>query len=265
MEKIFAVEKFLAEELNLSRKEIALYINLVKHEDGLTILKLAELSGVNRATTHVNIENLTQKGLVTQIKKGRGSKRVVLSEPPEKLAVIFKERKAKIEAAEDQLDFITGAIKELKQEQQQGKLMDIRRYNGYEEIKLIYEDVLKAREIRSYLNYKELIKVFPANTMKFLEAQEKHPDLRMWEIMEDSKEAREYAKRTHAERYFCKLTSQKLDLDSLDYMLFDGKIAIIDLAEGENINGVIIENETFYNSARSIHKFVWQLLPQFKA
>lgn len=263
MQNIVFVEKFLSDELALSKKEILLYTNLIKY-GGLTILELSEISGINRATTHVNVENLTQKSLVTQVKKGRGSRRLIMAEPPEKLFVIFQDRKAKLEAAEDQLGLITQELASLKKEHRQSGGMEIRHYEGRNEVKLIYEDVLKAKEIRSYLNYKELIKVFPANPVKFIEAQKKQPDMQMWEILEDSKEAREYIKQTHIKNYHCRLATQKLNLASFDYIMFDGKIAAIDLSEGNNAIGIVIENKNFYNNAKALHKFVWQLLPTYK-
>lgn len=263
MENTIVLERFLANELDLSNKEITLYLNLFKY-GARTIQELAELSNINRVTTHNNVESLTQKGLVTQVKKGRGSRRLIMAEPPEKLTVIFKERQAKIIAAEQQLDLITKELLSLKQEYTQNGGMEIRHYSGKEEVKFIYEDVLKAKEIRSYLNYKELIKIFPANTMKFIEAQKKRPDMQMWEILEDSKEAREYADMTSFHNYYCKLATQKLNLASFDYIMFDGKIAAIDLSEGKNVNGIVIENKNFYNNAVAIHKFDWQLLPDYK-
>ena len=68
MENTIALERFLANELDLPNKEITLYLNLFKY-GARTIQELAELSNINRVTTHNNVENLTQKGLVTQIKK----------------------------------------------------------------------------------------------------------------------------------------------------------------------------------------------------
>ena len=109
MEKILEIEKFLTEELDLSKKEIAIYLSLLKHGP-MTVLELSEVTGINRATTHVNVDYLSKKNLVTQVKKGRGSRRMIMAEPLEKLPLIFKERKAKLEVAENQLGFI---IKEL--------------------------------------------------------------------------------------------------------------------------------------------------------
>ena len=263
MENVLLIEKFLEDELDLSRKEIKLYINLTKYGP-TTILELAEISGINRATTHVNVENLTQKGLVTQMRKGRGSRRLIMAEPAEKLSVIFKERKAKLEAAENQLDFITDEISSLKKEHRQSSGMEIRQYEGKSEVKLIYDDILKAKEIRAYVNCKELMRIFPSNMSKFLEAHKKRSDMRIWEILEDSKEGRTYANQITSKNYYVRLTTKHLNLASLDYLLYDGKIAIIELSRTAEVSGVVIENDNFYRNANAIYKFVWEYLPPYK-
>jgi sugar-specific transcriptional regulator TrmB len=255
MENIFLIEKFLTDELNLSAKEVALYLNLVKY-GGVSILELSEISGINRATTHVNVENLTQKGLVTQIKKGRGSRRLITAEPPEKLPVIFKERKAKLEAAENQLGFIIQEISNLKRESRQSDGMEIRRYSGKEEVKLIYDDVLKANEIRTYANTANIIEILPHNIQKFIDAHRKNHDMYVWEIMQDTDINREYAKKMIPERFFYLPITENLMFPPVDYLIFDKKIAVIDALNGR-VNGIVIENEGFYEISKAIHKFVW--------
>ncbi|MHA1492050.1 MAG: helix-turn-helix domain-containing protein [Promethearchaeota archaeon] len=258
MEDIVLVEKFLADELSLSKKEVGLYLNLIKYGPS-TILELSEITGINRATTHVNIENLTQKGLVTQMRKGRGSRRLIMAEPIEKLPIIFKERKMRIETAENQLPFITDNLANLKKEHRSGDSMEIRRYTGKDEVKLIYNEVLKTNELRTYANPNEIIKVFPANSLKFAEAHKKNKNMRVWEIMGDSKETREYIKLMDKERFFYRLAIEKLILPSMDYLIFDGKIAMVEASQGL-VSGVLIENSNFYKASVSIHKFVWNYL-----
>lgn len=260
MKDTILIEKFLSDELDLSKKEINLYLNLVKY-GSLTILELSEITGINRATTHINVENLAQKGLITQIKKGRGSRRLIMAEPPEKISMIFKERKAKLESAENQLGFIAKEISSLKQEYKPSGGMEIRRYEGKDEVKLIYNDVLKAKEIRAYVNYEKLSKIFPSNTFKFLDTHRKNANMQIWEIMEDSIKAQEYAKMMPKERYFFRFATDSLKLAAIDYILFDGKIAIIELSSNAGISGIIIENENFYKNAKAIYKFVWGCLP----
>lgn len=260
MQNKYFIETFLSDEFGLSKKEIELYLNLMKH-GAATIIELSEISGMNRSTTHVNVDSLTRKGLVTQIKKGRGSRRLIMAEPVEKLALILENKKAKLETATKQLPKVMQELTDLKEESSRESKIGIRHYRGKDEVKLIYEDVLKASEIRAYVNCKELSKVFPGNVEKFLRAHMKNKKMHIWEILEDSKEAREYVKQIPPQRYYFRLTTKKLNLASLDYLLFDGKIAIIELDSMVGISGIILENKDFYKNAKAIHTFVWNSLP----
>ncbi|MGD9152798.1 MAG: helix-turn-helix domain-containing protein [Gammaproteobacteria bacterium] len=260
MENTIVLERFLANELDLSNKEIMLYLNLVKY-GARTIQELAELSNINRVTTHNNVENLTQKGLVTQVKKGRGSRRLIMAEPPEKLSVIFKERQAKIIAAEKQLDLITKELLNLKKEYNVRENVEVHQYKGKEEVKLIYNDVLSSKEIRSYVNCNEVTRIFPTNVSKFINSYKRNPNMQIWEIMEKSEEAKKYVEQVSAERYRCRLTNKQLNLASLDYLIYDGKVAVVEFDAIEGVRGIVIENKKFYENAKAIHQFVWQFLP----
>jgi hypothetical protein len=215
---------------------------------------------MNRVTAHVNIENLTQKGLVTQVRKGRGSRRLIMAEPVEKLSVIFKERKARIESAENQLSLVMSELSGLKKEHRHNDAVEVRRYTGKNEVKLIYDEVLQAKEVRTYANTTELLKIFPGNIHKFVDAHRKSKTMCIWEIMEDSEETQTYIQQMDPKRFFYKLAIKKLALPSIDCLVFDGKIAMIEVSRGL-VSGVLIENPNFYESYKAIHKFVWDCLP----
>jgi len=53
-----------------------------------------------------------------------------------------------------------------------------------------------------------------------------------------------------------------LNLASIDYLIYDGKVAMIDAAKG--IGGIVIENDSFYQDAKAIHQFIWQFLPSYE-
>lgn len=260
MKNEFLIESFLANEFDLSRREITLYLNLVKYGPS-TVFELAEVSNMNRSTTHVNIDSLTQKGLVNQIKRGRGSRRTIIPEPVEKLSLILRNKKAKIEAAEERLPQFAKELEALKDERVASKEIEVRRYSGKEEVRLIYDDIIKSKEIRSYANLVEVEKIFPENMQKFITAHEKNLDMCIWEIMEDSAETRKYASEMQSKRFSCRLTTKQLHLASIDYLLYDGKVAVIEATKG--ISGIVIENENFYQNAKAIHQFVWNSLPPF--
>jgi len=63
-----------------------------------------------------------------------------MAEPLEKLALILKNKKTKLEAAEERLSQITQELLALKEESLPGKTIEVRRYRGKDEVRLIYDD-----------------------------------------------------------------------------------------------------------------------------
>ena len=91
----------------LSDIEVALYTGLL--ETGpTTVLELSKHVGIKRTTSHVNIENLIQKGFVAQTQKG--ARRKILAEAPEKLETILNNKKQKIRELEKTLPDIIDQI-----------------------------------------------------------------------------------------------------------------------------------------------------------
>ena len=261
MENEIFLENFLTEEFDLSQKEVSLYINLLKYGK-LTIFELAKAAEMNRSTTHVNVDSLVQKGLATQLSKGRGSRRYIIAEPVEKLELLLKNKKAKLEAAENRLPDVMKGLLELKDANIAGGNMEIGHYKGLEEVRLIYDDILKANEIRTFGNTMEVAKFFPENFSRFIEAHNNNKNMIIWEILENSPATRHYILSMDQSRCFCRLASKKLT-PSIDCLIYDGKIAMIDEKPG-SVSGIIIENANFYNISKAIHQFVWNYLEELK-
>ena len=48
-------------------------------------------------------------------------------------------------------------------------------------------------------------------------------------------------------------------MNVFDYMIFDGKVAMI--AGKQEVNGVVISSEDMYQNAKAIFEITWKLLP----
>lgn len=262
MNKIGNIESFLSEEFGLSKNEADLYIALLKNKCS-TILELSEITGIARPTTYMSTESLMKKKLITQIKKGQGFRRFITAEPPEKLLSILQERKARIELTEQQLPNVISKLNELKKDLPKMEEMEVRYFKNKNEIRFIYDEALKAKELRSFLNYKKLMETLPSNIKKFSDACKKRSDLNIWKIMENSSEALSYAKTVATDKFRCRLAPNNTNLAVIDYMIFDGKVAIVDLKEN-NLSGILVNNENYYQNAKAIHEFVWQCLQPYE-
>ncbi|MBI3366121.1 hypothetical protein HY041_00640, partial [Candidatus Roizmanbacteria bacterium] len=155
-------------------------------------------------------------------------------------------------------DFLS-TIKAVSPQAPKSKEVEIKYYEGKQAVNHIYEEGLNAKEFRAYVNCHELSKVFPENENRFLEAHNKKNDMNIWEIMENSPEAREYIKKIPKKRYYHKFIPEGMNLSIIDYIIFDGKVAIVNLEK--HTTGVLISNEHYYNNAKALFEFVWQMLP----
>lgn len=241
-------------ELGLTEIEAILYQGLL--ETGpTTVMELAEHVGIKRITAHFNIKNLIEKGIVTQTIQG--VRRQIVAEPPERLEYLIVKKEQEVKRIRDDFSPILQTISTLSHTNPSEDLQ-IKYYEGKQSVMHIYEEALKAKEFRAYVNPQKLHEVFTDNMNLFIETHKRRKDMYVWEIMGNSSEARNYIKKMPKERYCYKLIPEGLDLSIIDYMMFDGKVSIVTLEK--HATGILISNEHYYNNAKALYEFVWQML-----
>ncbi len=250
------VKEYLS-NFGLSETETDLYLTLLKIGPS-TIMNLARESGIKRSTTHNNIEELINKGLVSQT--SRGERRMVVAEKPEKLSILLEQKKWELDKHESELPLIVNEINTIIPEISKTTSVEVKYYKGKKDVQNIYNEVLKAKELRAYVNAKEVAKVFVNNMNNFIKTHNERKDMEIWEIMNKSDEVQDYAKQMGQGRYHYKFIPETLNLSVIDYMIFDGKVAIVTIKE--NASGLIFYNEDYYNNAKAIFDFVWQMIPE---
>ncbi|HVA96471.1 MAG TPA: helix-turn-helix domain-containing protein [Candidatus Acidoferrales bacterium] len=254
MEKIVDYLK----QLDLSDVEAKLYLTLL--QTGPTSVRdLAETIDIKRTTTYFYIDQLIDKGLL--MKLVRGSKKLVAANEPEELKSLVE---AKLENAKTVQKNFPGILKTLEASLPKGNYTngaEIKYYKGKTGVKKIYEDVLKAKEVRSYVNIEEIAKIFPENFQLFDHALKNNPDIKMFEIVEDSPQAREITKSSSRnKKYLYKMFPKDVKLSSTDILIYDGSISIIHLTG--SINGLILHNTELYNNFKVLFDFMWKVLPE---
>lgn len=251
------IEDFL-QQLGLSEIEAKIYQGLLKLGPS-TVKDLADHVDLNRVTTHFQINNLINKGLVIQLKKA--TRRQIVAEPPERLRYLIEQKEKQIKQLKDDFpDFIKTLQSTLPNSNTKDEEVEVKYYKGEQGCQQIYEDVLRAKEIRSYVNSKEIAKFFPNNIKLFIETQNQREDMIIWEIMNKSSVTGKYALSMTSKRYHFKYTPSSIDLSVIDYMIYDGKVAIVNIRE--NPTGMIIINRDYYENAKAIFDFVWKMLPE---
>ncbi len=249
------VLNFLVDKFDLSETEAQLYIGLLKKGPS-TVMDISRFTGINRATAHINLEDLIKKGFVNQTKKPNSKRRILVAERPDKLEFILRERKRKVERTLGVLPDIVTELKSMKSDDIGSEVL-VEYYKGKFEVENIYDEVLQSKEIRSYVNVEKVFDVFPENEKKFEATHKEREDMYMWEILNADNH---YADSLDSERYSHKIFPEKVDLSALDYVIYDGKIAIIKAVDEPT--GIVIKSDELYESSVDIFDFVWSLIPE---
>jgi sugar-specific transcriptional regulator TrmB len=251
-----AIPSYL-QKFGLSEIEIRIYLGLLEY-GASSISDLANNLELKRTTTHINVESLIRKGLVSQTKVG--SKRQVIAESPENLTPILEKKKAEIKSLER---FLPNLIEDITKEfphLKDAEKVSIKYYEGKDGVRSIYREVLKSYQLRSYVNISKIFELFPENPELFPQNVDKG-HLHMWEIIEDSEISRNYVLKIDPAKYKYKFFPKQWNVTVFDYMIFDNKIAII-TGEADNMSGIVISSVSIYENAKVLFDMMWALLPE---
>lgn len=109
---VYMLEKYL-EEIGLSDKEAAIYLALLGFESA-TPSELAEKTGIKRTTVYVVLEQLSKKGLASEVDTGK----VIhyQASPPDRLETFVEQQKLKLEETSARLKDIIPQLKSVEHE-----------------------------------------------------------------------------------------------------------------------------------------------------
>lgn len=244
-------------QLELSDVEAKLYLTLLK-TGPLSVRDLAETVEIKRTTAYLYIDQLVEKGLIMKVVKG-ANKLVAANDPDQTLQYLVKAKLQKAERLEatfpSMIEILHTSLPQIKDVSE----AEIKYYKGRNGVMKIYEDALKSKEIRSYVNIEEVLTVFPENAQLFDRALRSNPDIQIFEICEDSPEAKK-RKLNSDKNHFYKILPKDMKLTSQDVLIYQNKVAIIHFKD--NTSGVILSNKDLYNNFKLLFDFLWKMLPE---
>jgi len=251
MEKIITYLK----QLELSEIEAKLYIALLK--SGATSVKeLAEQIDVKRTTAYFYIDQLIEKNLIIRIVKG-AKKQVAVVDPEESLKQLMKQKVEAAQQTKEQFNSMIKSIASLSIQKEQTQDAEIKYYKGKQGIKTIYKEALESDEIRSYVHIEEVLKIFPENAELFNNAFKKHPEIKMYEICENSPKAQKQLNNSH-KNHFYKILPKDMKITAQDILIYENKIAIIHLTNTPS--GIVLYNNDIYTNFKLLFDFLWKIL-----
>src|SRR3989344_1101580 len=130
-------------QIGLTENEIKIYLDLLK-SGASTAYEISQRTGIYRVHIYDKIEQLMNKGLVTQVHKG--AKKYFQSTPPDKLQDYLEEKKKAIEEQKAEIDLLLPDLRALTQLPQENTKVEV--FKGVEGLKYILKDITrKGKEI----------------------------------------------------------------------------------------------------------------------
>lgn len=242
------------QNLGLSEKEAKVYTTALELGPD-TVQNIAKESGINRATTYVQIESLKKKGLMSEFEKGK--KTFYSAESPEILTRLVEKRETEVQFQKIELNNVIPQL--MKHFSSNGDRPKIRFFEGDDGIAQIMEDFLKHKneKIVGFSNVQKVLKKF--STIK--------PDYSDRRIQQNISSKLIYttdngmpmpgASDRNKLRELKFVSKSKFPFDA-DITIYRNKVALIPFSS-KNI-GIIIENQEIADTMRGVFHLLWESL-----
>lgn len=249
-------------KLDFSENEANLYIILLQR-GSLTVSELAEKAKLNRTATYGHLTRLHEKGVIS---KSKGMSNKVIANPPEHLHSLVEEKISNANVLKEQLPPIVTTLNTRFMQVSKNNVSDIKYYKGKNSVSAIYSDCLKSQTIRSYFDVKDLEQTFPENTLKFNTKISNNPKMKVYELVQKSPEAQAHIENSQTVKgHVFKFLPEDIKLTSNDILIYDGKVAIINIADKDNVTGIVLHDKNYYENSKQIFDLLWKLLPELPA
>jgi sugar-specific transcriptional regulator TrmB len=241
--------------LGLSEKEAKVYLSSLELGKS-SAQKIAEKSKVNRATTYVQIESLTKKGLMSSYTEGK--KQFFCAEAPEKLELIFRQQIEQIEYNRNRLKDILPELRQIDNKNQDKPV--VRYFEGKNGIRAMVEDmfnVKKGTEILMMYPYDDIERNFTSKELDDWRAKRLKGNVDTRALYTRSFGP---ADRAPVKSKRIRVSIDKYPLKS-DIAIYENRIRIASLNEKKMI-GIIIEDKEAADTLRSIFELAWKAANQ---
>lgn len=247
------MDKNILRNLDLSRKAVEIFLAALELGPS-TIQKIAQKAGLPRSSCYLLVEELKNKGLMSQTKTGK--KTILTPASPEHLLEQLKEKKQAAETSIKQAQVLLPQLLAIYNQQPQKP--NVRFYEGLEGIKTILKESLKASEIFVLCTGcgRPIKKKLNLYLEKYFQQVVKNK-IATYEIIGRGWQTREYQKKYSTPKNLIKIASFNKKLKHIDKLIFANQVAMISY---ENLNGVIIENQAIAEFEKELFWNLWNAL-----
>jgi sugar-specific transcriptional regulator TrmB len=243
----------ILEKLGLTPKAVEVYLASLQLGPN-TIQKIAKKANLPRSSTYLLIDELKSKGLISETEFGKKS--IFTPSPPEKLMQIAK---GKVQDSEKNIELINSFLPQLNaMYRNQPNKPSVRFYEGFEGVKTILEETLKAKEIFVLCSgYNKPIEKKLSEYLEEYFAKVIKAKITTHEIIGGGIESKDYQKQFSSANNQIQIVEYQKGLEHIDKLIFENKVAIISYVY---LNGVIIENAQIAEYEKVIFWELWKNL-----
>lgn len=238
------------QNLGLSEKESKVYMTALELGPD-TVQNIAKESGINRATTYVQIGTLKEKGLMSEFEKGK--KTFYVAESPNRLKNLLKVIEKELQIKKTEADTVIPDL--LSIFEGMGDRPRVRFFEGVEGAKAMRSEFLKVKSKMIYgiVDYDKLFQYFPSQQDDYTKLRaEKKIKTKTFYVSKNGPVPEANSKRFLREAKY--ISSEKMFIDA-SITIYDNKISISTYSS--NPISIIIESEAIAKTARSIFEYTW--------
>lgn len=244
----FGAIRPLLKRIGLDEKEIEVYLAVLSLKSGRasTIAKAARQA---RSNTYLLLRSLEEKGLVSELERGK----VIhfMAEPPQRLKQYVEERERELHSLNPLIDGILPILSSLTKPLTGTPRVTM--LKGKEGMRQIYRDALH-QEIFGIFNTETMYQTFDGNIVTQILG--KKPNMRGRDLLVDNASAKRYLKEIpQHEEYAIRLLPSKTTFET-DTMVFGDTIAILSYDEEQTI--IRIENQHIADAFRAWFAVLWE-------
>ena len=249
------------EQLDLSDIEASLYTALL--DNGPTSVRdLAVLTKMKRTTAYFYIDQLIEKGLVVKLTRGT-KKMVTVSQPKESLEYLVEQKDKQAQEIKADFSSILQAIQTTLPQIKANNNAEIKYIKGKDAVKKIYDEALKASELRLYVKLAETAKLFENDNDIFADALTQNKKLNIREIVADIPEDIQHITfPTQSGRYHYRFMPSDIGLVAANMLIYDNKVAIINVTG--TITTIVLDNTDYFINSKKLFDYIWETLPEVK-
>lgn len=239
-------------QLNLTEKAILCYVALLESGSS-SIQDISRLTGVNRVTIYAAVEELKNKGLAFETRKGR--RKLFMAEEPDELKNILEEKKEQIRMEEKLLEnFILPTLKAVDARQENKP--QIKFFEGAEGIYKVYDDyILKNPNVIGCGSYDSVMKVSSWDIEKKYIEKMRQRKILYRGILEDTEMNHQFDEISKGVMHN-KFLPEGAKVSS-DILVFGSAVALISY---EKKSATLIEDESIAEALKMYLEFMWERL-----